>query len=44
LSGVDAIIHVASPLPDTATPQEILTVRAADARIIFSNLLKMTLF
>jgi hypothetical protein len=27
MSGVDAIIHVASPLPDTANPQGILVVR-----------------
>ena len=25
--GVDAIIHVASPLPNTATPQVIIDVR-----------------
>jgi hypothetical protein len=28
--GVDAIIHVASPLPDAGGPQVILDVRGAD--------------
>ena len=33
-SGVDAIIHVASPLSHTGAPQVILEVRDADSRIV----------
>ena len=33
VSGVDVIIHVASPLPNTSTPQVILDVRGARAQI-----------
>jgi hypothetical protein len=47
MSGVDAIIHVASPLPDTASPEVILEVRGAHAGIgvlNFSNLVNTTLF
>jgi hypothetical protein len=43
-SGVDIIIHVASPLPNSSTPQAILDVRArAQIKFTFSNLQKITL-
>jgi hypothetical protein len=35
ITGVNAIIHVASPLPNTADPQVILDVRSADTRSSF---------
>ena len=34
ISGVDAIIHVASPLSNTGAPQVILEVRGAESRIV----------
>jgi hypothetical protein len=37
--GVDAVIHVASPLPNSATPQGILDVRGAYACFKFSYFL-----
>ena len=33
VSGVDVIMHVASPLPNSSTPQVILDVRSARAQI-----------
>jgi hypothetical protein len=33
ISGVDAIIHVASPLPNSSTPQVILDVRDDHAKV-----------
>jgi hypothetical protein len=33
ISGVDVIMHVASPLPNSSTPQAILDVRGARAQI-----------
>jgi hypothetical protein len=34
--GVDAIIHVASPLPNTAVPQVIVNVRGPHTSFMFS--------
>ena len=43
ISGVDAIMHVASALPNTGEPQVILEVRGAQSRVqdvVVSNVQK----